>query len=726
MINGINVPPSTRPAESVQVNRSQAVPKPPSESGKTQQNSSPTFRVSSLSELLSQPSNTFGTRPLPIIKTDLSTSFNAALRTTGLDSSTADQVSLTQQHASSAFEVGPNGQVTVNANSPHASSVMSTIMNDASPCSGCPGGKCEGCGTTSGSKTSTEAKESAQNFGMQLAGMMDKGNATAESTAKVLNAMANLSEGEAAHAFSKIAQEKPDTAAQVLNVMVAQDTKAAAKMVAKAVTEGAQAVKESVSNIVAKSPENAGKLMAQVANTAPKAAAQLLSHVADAFFDSPSVLQSTIATMAKGVNAFGTQAIAQFVADNPGKADVIMGALQQANPEVAQSVQNAADSISAVRQFNAPKEGPQTINAQQQNGGSQVLEFNGQVLSRPAEQGAQQTGATQSMGAQGLPANLSAIANAKPGDVAGQLLSLSQTNVTQAATTLAALVTFGQAGKAATAMAALVANGNLAQGATLISVMLSQGNAKEVGLLFNAMVNQGQVKELSNPVQFMVNNGQTADAALAIANMNVGAAVQLFSSLPPQTGAQIMAQMVAQGSTAQAAMIMGQMVAQGSTVQAANILAAMPPKDAAAVLFQMASTNPKAMLSILVAMAQSNPKQALAILELLMTMNLPKDLKQQLQAILNAIKDGKVSELDLAKMIDELDPALLAAVAAAMSDEEENMKLERKLQAKKAKEDAENQGDGGEAMLQSLQQFDEKLATAYAFGLKKKKEKERI
>ena len=106
-------------------------------------------------------------------------------------------------------------------------------------------------------------------------------------------------------------------------------------------------------------------------------------------------------------------------------------------------------------------------------------------------------------------------------------------------------------------------------------------------------------------------------------------------------------------------------------------------------------------------------------------MELPKSLKDQLQLILNAIKAGKAGELDLAKLLEELDPALLAQVAAAMSEEEENLKLERKAMAKKAKEDAEKKGDGGESMLKSLQLFDEKLAAAYAFTLKKRNERER-
>ncbi|MDA1353419.1 MAG: hypothetical protein O3A01_02965 [bacterium] len=672
--------------------------------------------------------------------------------------------------------------------SPSALAATTQAMAQKAP-GNCGERTCSTCGSCMPKATeatsSEESKQVSESFGMQLAGMVENGTSTPAATAKVLNAMASLNENEAAHAFIGMAKESPDLAAKVLNEMISQDTQAASKMVAQAVKEGAQAMKEAVSNLVSKSPENAGKMLAQVANASPNEAVQLIVALADAFFDAPAVFQTTLSAMAQDLNPMGTQALAQLVADNPAQGETIMAVLLQTSPEVAQAVQNSADSILAVKQFNTP----------------QVLEFNGQMLSRPGAEGTPQVGDMQNLGTQALPANLAAITNASPREVAVQLLGMiAKGDVAQAATTLAALASFGQSDKAAASLAALInggkgaeatalltvmmgqnqapqaamimasmvntghvnqaaqmltgmsQNGNLAQASQLISAMLAQGNAKEVGLVFNAMVNQGQVKELANLVQFMVNNGQMADVALAVASMNVGAAVQLFSTLPPQTGAQIMAQMVAQGSTAQAAqiltqlptqhaaqlvsamvqqgnaqqaaMIMGQMVAQGSTAQAANILAAMPPKDAAAVLFQMASSDPKAMLSILVTMAQNSPKQALAVLELLLTMDLPKGLKQQLQTILNAIKEGKISELDLAKMLDELDPALLAAIAAAMSDEEENMKLERKLNAKKAKEDAEKEGDGGEAMLQSLQQFDEKLAMAYAFGLKKRKERE--
>ena len=66
----------------------------------------------------------------------------------------------------------------------------------------------------------------------------------------------------------------------------------------------------------------------------------------------------------------------------------------------------------------------------------------------------------------------------------------------------------------------------------LIGSMLAQGNAKEVGVLFNTMVSQGFTQELGQLVQHMVSNNQVFDAAMAVANMNVGAATQLVATLP--------------------------------------------------------------------------------------------------------------------------------------------------------------------------------------------------
>ena len=236
----------------------------------------------------------------------------------------------------------------------------------------------------------------------------------------------------------------------------------------------------------------------------------LLTAVADKLADNPAALKEVVSTMAQDVNPVGAQALAKALVENPANKEPIMQALQQANPDLANSVQKAADAITAVNTFN------NLAGASKSDASSVLVQASGDkmavaakpslitttqgdkmavatTLGLPAETGSadlssQIVGSARVLDANGKLVNssnnpFSSISNASPKEMLMQLSSTVSADKTLAANTLQGLVLVGQEKSTALSLVGMINAGKGADVSAALTTMIANGQSNQAATL---------------------------------------------------------------------------------------------------------------------------------------------------------------------------------------------------------------------------------------------------